>query len=92
MRLEGMGDQYVGQEFKYAHMPRKKKREHRWIGMATYTLTAEDATAVYDPSKDVYFNTSKLVQLVVACVDCEEAYKDAYNHPCLAEEFPWQQI
>lgn len=85
--VTGDGVQHVTS---FTRMPVKVPGRHRWIGIATYTATDEDARRAHEGS-DVIFDIQKIVHFSIGCLDCEEPYETCFTRRCSAEEFNWEE-
>lgn len=74
-------------------LPPKGKGEHRYVAMATYTLTPGQARMAGVPDARVNLDASNRIGVDIGCLDCEKPYgqlKDEGWPPCEAEAFDWQ--
>lgn len=66
-----------------ALLPPKVTGEHRWIAIATHTITGGQAAAAYAGAR-VVLGAETLVSLGLGCLDCEAPYDIARGRPCAA--------
>lgn len=78
----------VAQPKAFAHMSVKAPGRHRWIGLATYTLTDEQARLAHEGGP-VLFGIEMLAGFSIGCLDCEEPYEDVFMRRCQGAEFDW---
>lgn len=69
-----------------AQLPPKEPGRHRWVALASYTLTDDEAAGAVD-GVAVRLDTAHLFSPVgIGCLDCERRYTDARAEPCEAED------
>ena len=68
-------------------LARKQPLHHRWIATASYTLSAEQAEAIYAPGNQVILDETNLWDLSVGCIDCEQPYPSVKDQKCRAPEY-----
>jgi len=72
----------------FAPMPSKVPGRHRWIGIASHTLTDETARRAHEGAT-VKFGVQTLIGFSIGCLDCEEPYEDVFTQRCRGPEFDW---
>lgn len=66
-------------------LPPKEPGRHRWVAVASYTLTDDEAAGAAGTT--VVLDTSRLFAPVqVGCLDCERRFQDARTEPCEADD------
>lgn len=69
-------------------LPDKEPARHRWIVIATYSITPSQASAAGNGAR-VNLDHENRVGLHVGCLDCEGSYHLVRTEPCPAEGFDW---
>lgn len=69
-------------------MPPKTPGEHRWIAVATYPITAGQASALSSGSSAVNLAPDRAAGVAVGCLDCEAQWPTSER--CTAPAFDWQ--
>jgi len=86
MVLRSTGDAAQPQAF--ARMSVKVPGRHRWIGLATYALSDEQARLAHEGGP-VLFEIEMLAGFSIGCLDCEGPYETVFTQRCLSPEFDW---
>lgn len=64
-------------------LPPKQWREHRWVVVAAYVVSTEQAEAMHDAGGGtVLLDASNLHYIGVGCYDCEQPYALARGNRC----------
>lgn len=71
-------------------LPEKQPGIHRWVAMATYTLTDGQARMAGVSGARVNLDSKNRLGVDIGCVDCEEPYGAVKNVRCPAEGFDWK--
>ncbi len=72
-------------------LPEKEEGRHRWIAIASYTLTDEEAKGAH-VGTDILLDANHLFTPVeVGCLDCEGRYKEVIDQPCPAGD-DWSDL
>lgn len=58
-------------------LPPKRWRVHRWVAIASFILSDEQAEASRHPGGKAAMDGSNLWSLSVGCIDCEKTYDEA---------------
>lgn len=80
-----MSHQYTAE--KKVELPEKQHRRHRWIAMATYTVTEGEVLRVHVPGEQVILDETNLWDFQVGCIDCEQPYPIVKDRSCFAPEY-----
>ena len=70
----GTGDWYEARKPK--ELPPKVPGRHRWIAIASYTMTVESVRVARDADIPKYLDQENLFMLAVGCYDCERQLGD----------------
>jgi len=68
--------------------PAKVTGQHRWIVLATYTITNGQALAAESGSA-VHLDHENRIGMHTGCLDCEGEYHEVRGKPCPAEGYDW---
>lgn len=69
-----------------AEPPEKKPGQHRWIALASYVLSDEQAAAATDNTDTVLLDHENRMMTALSCIDCEMPYEAVRDQPCEAED------
>lgn len=69
-------------DMKRRKLPQKQPGKHRWVVVASYTISEEQAEAAFIPGNRVMMDGSNLFHMGVGCYDCEGEYQYVKGQRC----------
>lgn len=71
-------------------LPPKVAGEHRWVAMATFTLTQGQARMAGVAGARVNLDEKNRLGVELGCIDCEEPYGAVKDQRCEGDEYEWR--
>lgn len=70
-------------------LPPKKTGRHRFVAIATYSLTVDEVEAIHDPERQrtVHLDHENFAFMTAGCIDCEMPWSAELKRFCEAPEW-----
>ena len=71
----------------YGSLEDKRPGRHRFVAIATFSLSHESALEASKPGNSVMLDQENLLFVDIGCIDCEEPYSPELRNFCEGQTF-----